>query len=217
MERQVEFKKMKNLIELYNTIKPEIENRIKDFDEIRENADNRTFLKELVFCLMTPQSKAKTCAKVADMLFENDIVFKVSETELSDIIRNVRFRNNKAKYIKEAVKKLEGVDLKAKLNSFEDAKKARKWLIDNIKGFGYKEASHFLRNVGFGYELSILDRHILKNLAAYGVIDELPKSISSKRYEFIESRMGDFASSIGIPMHHLDLLLWYKQTKEVFK
>jgi len=208
---------MKKLIELYNTIKPEIENRIKDFDEIRENADNITFLKELVFCLMTPQSKAKTCAKAADTLFENGLVFKVSEARLADIIRNVRFRNNKAKYIKEAVKKLDGVDLKSELNSFEDAKEARKWLIDSIKGFGYKEAGHFLRNVGFGYELSILDRHILKNLVAYGVIDELPKSISARQYEHIESRMRDFSSSIGIPMHHLDLLLWYKQTKEVFK
>ena len=27
----------------------------------------------------------------------------------------------------------------------------------------YKEASHFLRNIGFGENIAILDRHILKN------------------------------------------------------
>ncbi len=208
---------MEDLDKLYKEIKPTIEERIKEFDNIRERADNRVILKELVFCLMTPQSKAKTCAEVADILFEDGAVFNISEKELSDIIRRVRFRNNKAKYIKEAVKKFNETDIRVKISSFKSAKEARKWLVENIKGFGYKEASHFLRNIGFGYELSILDRHILKNLVAYGVIDKIPKSMTHKQYEAIESKMERFADKLNIPMHHLDFLLWFKQTKEVFK
>jgi N-glycosylase/DNA lyase len=208
---------MQKLVKLYNEIKDKIESRIKEFDNLRENAENNDFLKELVFCLMTPQSKAKTCAKVADMLFENGAVFRVSEEELADMIRNVRFRNHKAKYIKEAIKKFEELDLKNEITSFATAKEARKWFVDNVKGFGYKEASHFLRNTGFGYELSILDRHILKNLVRYGVIEDIPKTMTPKMYEQIEEKMANFSKNIGIPMHHLDFLLWYKETKEVFK
>ncbi len=208
---------MESLLEIYQKIKAEIENRIEEFDKVRKYGDNRSFLKELVFCLMTPQSKAKTCAKVADLLFRDDIVFKVSQEELADIIKNVRFRNNKAKYIKEAVKKFDNTDIKKKIESFSSSEEAREWFVKNVKGYGYKEASHFLRNTGFGYGLSILDRHILKNLVEFKVIREMPKSITPGMYRKIEAKMNDFSKDLNIPMHHLDFVLWYKQTKEVFK
>ena len=46
-------------------------------------------------------------------------------------------------------------------------------------GLGYKEASHFLRNIGLSEDIPILDRHILKNLVLLGAIDKVPSSISS--------------------------------------
>ena len=87
----------------------------------------------------------------------------------------------------------------------------------NVKGMGMKEASHFLRNIGFGGELAILDRHILKNLVAVGVIPEIPKSLSPKKYLAIESAMLEFSRSMGIPMDHLDIVLWYKEAGAIFK
>jgi len=39
------------------------------------------------------------------------------------------------------------------------------WLVKNLTGLGYKEAGHFLRNIGSG-KIAILDRHILRNLHA---------------------------------------------------
>lgn len=53
----------------------------------------------------------------------------------------------------------------------------------------YKEASHFLRNVGFGEDVAILDRHILRNLERLAVIDEIPKTLSPKLYLEIEDRL----------------------------
>ena len=94
---------------------------------------------------------------------------------------------------------------------------ALKNVVANIKGLGYKEASHFLRNIGLGGDLAILDRHILKNLALLGVIDEVPASPSKKMYLEIEKKMIDFSREAKIPMSHLDLLLWYKEAGEVFK
>lgn len=84
-------------------------------------------------------------------------------------------------------------------------------------GLGYKEAGHFLRNVGLGEDLAILDRHILKNLVLLGVIDEVPASLTKRRYLEIERRMIEFSKKTGIPMGHLDLLLWSKETGEIFK
>ena len=94
---------------------------------------------------------------------------------------------------------------------------AREWFVDNVKGIGLKEASHFLRNIGLGEDLAILDRHILKNLALLGVIEEVPASLSRRLYLEIEDRMRKFAENIKIPMSHLDLLLWYMETNEIFK
>ena len=86
-----------------------------------------------------------------------------------------------------------------------------------MKGLGYKEASHFLRNIGVGLDLAILDRHIIKNLKRYGVIEEVPKSLTPKKYLEIEEKMKEFARRIDIPMPELDLLFWSMETGEVFK
>ncbi len=93
----------------------------------------------------------------------------------------------------------------------------REWLVGNVKGMGYKEASHFLRNIGLGRDLAILDRHILKNLVRFGVIPDIPRSLGRGRYLKIEVAMSDFARLINIPMSHLDMLLWYMGAGEVFK
>ena len=89
--------------------------------------------------------------------------------------------------------------------------------IKNIKGIGFKEASHFLRNVGFYKDISILDRHILRNLVYLGVIDEIPKSLTGKKYLEIEEKMKKESDKLGIDMEYLDLVLWYKEAGEIFK
>ncbi len=94
----------------------------------------------------------------------------------------------------------------------------REWFVENIKGFGYKEASHFLRNIGLGKDIAILDRHILKNLKKYGVIDKIPSSLGSRRvYLEIEEKMKGFSKKTGIPLEDMDLLFWSLQTGFVFK
>ncbi|MDI6861685.1 MAG: DNA lyase, partial [Caldisericia bacterium] len=85
------------------------------------------------------------------------------------------------------------------------------------KGIGLKEASHFLRNVGLGDNFAILDRHILKNLKEIGIIDKIPKNLSKKMYKEIEEKMRRFSDEIKLNMKYLDFILWYKETREVFK
>lgn len=203
---------------IYQEIKPTIEKRIEEFTEIWEEGDERVF-DEMVFCLFTPQSKAKVCWDTVQELKENDLLLEGEEDTISDEIKRVRFRNNKAGYLVEARNRFIENDksIKGTISGFDDQKKARKWIVDNVKGLGYKEASHFLRNIGKGENLAILDRHILRNLSALGVIDEIPKTLTKKRYLDIEKKMKEFSDEIGIPLGHLDLVLWFKETGEVFK
>jgi N-glycosylase/DNA lyase len=93
----------------------------------------------------------------------------------------------------------------------------REWLVKNVLGLGYKEASHFLRNIGRNDGLAILDRHILRNLKRLGVIKSIPKSISRKYYLDIEQRFSKFAIDLGIALDELDLVFWSMGTGEIRK
>lgn len=108
-------------------------------------------------------------------------------------------------------------DSDAETTTYEESSKARDLLVKNIKGLGYKEASHFLRNIGYGDELAILDVHIMKNMANLKIIKSIPKSITRKQYLLMEKKLRVFSRKSGIPLNELDLLLWSKETGEVFK
>ena len=202
---------MEELQEIYIKIKDEIERKIEEFKENGKN-DEKAIM-EFVFCLLTPQSKAEKCWNAVLKLHEKNLIFNDSKEDILKELNGVRFKNNKAGYIIEARKHFNEIEKIKKMESRE----AREWLVKNIKGYGYKEASHFLRNIGKGENLAILDRHILKNLKKLGIIKEIPSSITKKRYIEIENRMKEFSKKIGIPMHHLDFVLWYKETGRIFK
>ena len=211
---------LKEIQKLYSKIKPEIENRIAEFKKIREKASDKELFYELVFCIMTPQSKAKSCGKALEILKKNNLIFDGTPGEISEKINIVRFRNNKAKYIVEArgkfieAKKFRMRDV---LLSQGNVLEIREWLVKNIKGIGYKEASHFLRNTGFGEEIAILDRHILKNMIISEILSEKPKNLSPAVYLEIEKKLIDFSKKIKIPTDHLDFVWWYKEAGEVYK
>jgi N-glycosylase/DNA lyase len=201
-------------------ILPLITSRMKHFDNVWKRGTEKEIFTELVFCLFTPQSKAISCWNALNDLANKDMIFNSKDTEIAKIINKVRFRNNKAKYVIEArnLFTINGkIKIKKKLSSFKDIFELRKWLIVNVKGIDYKEASHFLRNIGIGKELGILDRHILKNLKLYGVIKESPKTLKTKTYLEIEQQMQSFAKETNIPMSHFDMLLWCKDTGYIFK
>lgn len=219
LKKQRENMNMEKLMDMYQNIKDEIENRLAEFKN-NFHKDDTHILYELIFCLLTPQSKAKVCWKCVEEMMMKDIIHNVSHDEILSCLKGVRFHNNKTRYILEAIDKFAEngkIVIKDKLKSFDTPFAMREFLVREIKGMGMKEASHFLRNIGLGDELAILDRHILKNLKKYNVIKEVPKTLSKKKYIEIEEKMKDFAKKINIPMDHLDLLFWYLETKEIFK
>ncbi|MBA7693839.1 putative N-glycosylase/DNA lyase [subsurface metagenome] len=147
-------------------------------------------------------------------------MLKGDANRVANELSRVRFRYKKAKYIIEARKTFSSngqISIKPKIEQLVKNKNERDWLVKNVKGIGYKEASHFLRNIGLGEKFAILDRHVLKNLKLLEIIKEIPGSLSKKRYLEIENKMKNFTDKIKIPISHLDLLLWCKETGKIFK
>lgn len=178
----------------YNKKKVEIKKRLKEFSKGDE-------FYELCFCLLTPQSNAKKCWEA--VLELKKLNFKNKDIKIEEILRSkTRFYKNKSKYLYE---------MKNKKIKFD-----REYLVNNIKGMNYKEASHYLRNMGFR-DNAILDRHILKNLIKFKVIDEIPKNLNKKKYLEIEEKFKNFSKKVKIPMDELDLLFWSMENGEIFK
>lgn len=210
---------LNQLIKVYRIKKDEIQRRLSEFEKILSESDERVFA-ELAFCICTPQSKAITCWEVISFLIKNGLLFNGNEEQIKPFFEHIRFGDNKAKYIINARRfftKDGSLKIKEKIRLFDDLFELREWLVENILGIGMKEASHFLRNIGLGKDFAILDRHILKNLKEFGVINEIPKFISKKVYVNIEDKMREFSKRINVPMDELDLLLWSKETGIIFK
>ena len=207
-----------NLFEKYKSKKEKIEERLGEFKSVWKNSD-RDIFSELCFCICTPQSKAVYCDRAVSSLSKSGVLFSGKCDQIRNGLKGVRFPNNKARYIFEARNmfyKDSSLKIKDKLD-ISNILKCREWLVNNVKGLGYKEASHFLRNIGFGQDLAILDVHILKNMKKFSIITEIPKSITKKAYYYLENDLRGFATNKNIPMDALDLLFWSLETGEIFK
>ncbi|MCS7151238.1 MAG: N-glycosylase/DNA lyase [Endomicrobia bacterium] len=197
----------------YRKFYKEIQERKQQF--LNTKTDKKKVFKELCFCLLTPQSKATSCWVAVEELFKAGYP-DIDINQIEAILRpKVRFYRNKAKYLVELAKKFNLI-YKIINNKFEP-KVLREILINEIKGLGMKEASHFLRNIGYSFDLAILDRHILENLKRLKIIKNIPKSLTKRIYFEVEDKFLAFSKKIKISLVDLDLLFWAKQTGFVFK
>ncbi len=202
----------------YKNRKNEIKKRLLEFKKIWSEPDKRIF-SELCFCLCNPQSKAVRCDKAVSVLEKSGVLFTGGVSEIKNGLWGVRFPNNKAKYLvksRELFTEDGVIKIKKKIDT-DDIFWTRAWLVQNVLGIGFKEASHFLRNIGFGKDLAILDVHILRNMLRYRVISSIPKNISVATYLSLENKLRDFSEKAGVPLDELDLLFWSMGTGEVFK
>jgi N-glycosylase/DNA lyase len=208
---------MENLIDEIERLKKTeirnvIENRMSEFSELGKKNDKEIF-KELCFCLLTANFSAHGGIKIQNEI--GDGFFILSEQELAKKLSELghRFPNARAKFIFEARKYYDSI--KQVLSQFEHETDARNWLAKNVKGLGMKEASHFLRNIGYR-NVAIIDFHILDLLEKYGLIEK-PKTLSPKKYEEIENLLKQIAKNTSTNLGELDLYLWYKETGKILK
>lgn len=194
--------------------------RLDEFHGLQIDADDERIFEELAFCIFTAGASAKMGLRSIDAV--RDILLEGSLGKLRKRLEGVhRFPNYRPAYIvhtREYLRREYGLRLKELLESFHDPLERRDFFAKNrdIKGIGYKESSHFLRNIGYeGY--AILDKHILNTLSELGVIVSPKPPGTGDRYIAIEDSLRQFAEEMGIPMDDLDLLLWSEKTGEVLK
>lgn len=200
----------------------EIESRLGEFRAMWRRGNEEDLFGEMTFCLCAVQTAARVSDRATRALRESGLLLRGTRNQVRDVLRRsvVRFHKNKSRWIVEARRRFmePSPTIRRELNDRAHAPLVlRDWLEREVLGFGPKEASHFLRNVGLGEDLAILDRHILRNLVEFEVLDVLPPSLTRARYHEIEGRFRAFCERTGIPLGHMDLLLWAKETGFVFK
>jgi len=196
------------------TVRKEVEGRLKEF-ELIGNSGKHVWLKEMVFCILAANFSAVKAYGMALELERSGLLISGSKEEILYFLKakGHRFYNTQASFIVGARSKLDEVyGTVPKLVDFE----AREWLKNRIKGFGMKEASHFLRNIG-RKDLAILDRHILRTMVKYDIVQEIPRTLTRKRYVYLEDKLREIARLCNASLAELDLYLWYSEKGFVFR
>ncbi len=143
---------------------------------------------------------------------ENDLYMKLVD------VHKYPDRSSYIVHTREYLKREFDFKLRNLILSFSDLIERRDFFANNkdIKGIGYVQASHFLRNIGyFGY--AILDKNILRSLYDAGVIYDMKPPTTKKKYLDIEKNMKSFAEILEITIDELDLLLWSEKTGHIPK
>ncbi|MHA1595394.1 MAG: N-glycosylase/DNA lyase [Candidatus Baldrarchaeia archaeon] len=194
-------------------IKELVDARLREFKAMKEKSSQDWFI-ELCFCILTANSSAEAGIRAQWMI--GDGFLHLPKEQLKQLIKRAgcRFYRRKAEYIVVARKYAD--ILKQEVTSYDNETDARDWLVKTFKGIGYKEGSHFLRNVGYD-NVAILDRHILSILTEFSLIDSIPKHMTRRRYFEIERVFINLADNIGISPAALDLYLWYLKTGKILK
>ncbi|MGU5559298.1 8-oxoguanine DNA glycosylase [Aeromonas caviae] len=122
-----------------------------------------------------------------------------------------RFRNRLASLLATTVTEIygKGHSLRRLLFTADSAKDARKELMVNVWGFGPKQASLFLRRVGYCADLAVLDVHVLDYLNLTRGIRIAPSRLGRLScYEEIEDTFREIASKFGHSLGCVDLATW---------
>ena len=200
----------------------EIRTRLAEFAEVWRAGSDARLWEELVFCIFTAGASARMGLRSIEAV--RPLLLEGSPEEMSQALKAAgahRFPNARPGYVVVARNYLQQhckMRLRDSLLSFSDPIERRDWLANErrIKGLAYKEASHFLRNVGLrGY--AILDKHVLHCLTDLGVVDSPRPPTTRTRYLELEATLKQFADTAGIDFDELDLVLWSMKTGEVLK
>jgi len=172
--------------------------RLNEFRAFQNASKDAIFL-ELCFCLLTANFSAQRSINIHQRIGTGFL--SLSKQELAAKLKELgyRFPNTRANYIVLARELKDSLELN------------RDWLVQNIKGLGMKESSHFLRNIGFT-QYAIIDFHIIDLLVREGLI-ERPKYLNKKEYLRIEELLKGFSSNLA----ELDLILWFLETGKILK
>lgn len=204
----------------YQSKKNEIQSRLKEFEKIGKDANNERLFEELTYCIFTAGASAKMGLNAVKAI--KHILPYASKEELSKELRGVyRFPNVRSSYIVHTRNYLSNeynMNIKGLLYSFENPLKRRSFFAKNkdIKGLGFKESSHFLRNIGFK-NYGILDKHMINCMYELKIIKSNKPPVTEKKYLEFEYKLKKFSHENKLNFDELDLLLWSEKTGLILK
>ena len=211
---------IESIVETHRARRSEILSRLAEFREVWQRGSDERLWEELVYCIFTAGASARMGLRSIEAI--RHLLFEGEHEEMTRALQGVhRYPAARPGYIVVTRAFLNedcGLRLRKRLEGFHDPFERRDWLARErrIKGLGYKESSHFLRNIGLkGY--AILDKHILRSLAEVGVIESMQPPTTRRRYLESEERMRNFARTLEIDFDELDLVLWSMKTGEILK
>ena len=199
-----------------------IRSRLTEFDQVWRSGSDARLWEEVVSCIFTAGASAMMGLRSVEAV--RPLLESGRRPAMTRALIKAgahRFPNARPAYVistRSYLRKTISMRLRDRLVGFSDPFERRDWLAQEpqIKGLGYKESSHFLRNIGFkGY--GILDKHIVRSLAELGVIDSAKPPTGRLRYLTVEARMREFAQEVRIDFDELDLVLWSMKTGQILK
>jgi N-glycosylase/DNA lyase len=193
-------------------IAKEISKKITEFEKIGKKSSKEIYL-ELCYCLLTANFNAKKSVEIQKKIGPGFATFSLEKLSLKLKECGHRFPNTRANFIYLSRKYKNNI--KEKLLENKTDLEKREWLVKKIKGLGYKEASHFLRNIGYK-EFAIIDFHIVDILVENKLITK-PKTLTKTKYLEIENILKKLGKKVNLSLAELDLYLWFLETKNIYK
>ncbi|MEZ5617526.1 MAG: hypothetical protein R3E40_04520 [Rhodocyclaceae bacterium] len=183
------------------------------------NLSEADLRRELVACVLGSQVRFETAVSALDKLktagllkcsWWRKIKDEGFEREVYDCLsRGYRFPRARAKQLAGARDALAKKSLTIRLSEGVSPRAMRVDLIDAIPGLGPKQASMFLRNIGWSVELAILDTHVLRFMELKQLLTTAPNNIGSiAGYERAEHIAIKYADSYGEPVGYVDVAIW---------
>ena len=222
MQRNQEPVTVERVIATHRARRKEIRKRLGEFQEVWRNGSDARLWEELAYCIFTAGASARMGLDSVDAV--RSLLLEGGSKAMAKALKKAgahRFPNARPQYIvatRDYFRADCRMKLRERLRGFSDPLERRDWLAQEkqVKGLGYKEASHFLRNVGVKGH-AILDKHVMRCLCEVGVVDA-PKPPSTRaKYLAVEQELVRFAREIKVDFDELDLVLWSMKTGEILK
>ena len=222
MQRNQEPVTVERVVATHRARRKEIRKRLGEFDEVWRKGSDARFWEELAYCIFTAGASARmgldSVDAVRPLLLDGDAQAMTAALKEA---RAHRFPVARPQYIvvtRDYFRTQFGMALRKRLREFSDPFERRDWLAQEkqVKGLGYKESSHFLRNVGVKGH-AILDKHVMRCLAEVGVVDSAKPPQTRRKYLEVEQELIRFAKDIRVDFDELDLVLWSMKTGEILK
>ena len=176
--------------------------------------------RELVSCILGSRVRWESAWRALEGMEEKRLLgsarrsagYDEYERDIGRVLSNgYPFYRVRAQQVRSAAERVYGCGrtIRGLLEEASEVRHARRILSDGIPGIGPKQASLFLRNIGYSEEVAVFDVHVLSYMRWAGLTKAELKSVSTvERYEELEKSFLEHALWFGYPISDFDVAVW---------